>query len=136
MKFVSKLFSVVMLPLAAVLFLGVSQVSAHGDERGERFSNSLNDAHREGHRDLRNLHSEFHEYPSTRKEHKRFHHLLKKEHRQQHRTLSDWQKDYRRNRDWDWRRGDERWSEWDRNEWRHGNRHYKRYDRDWRLGRN
>jgi hypothetical protein len=136
MRFFPKFFSVVMLPLAAVLLFGVPQVSAHGDEGNEHFHKKRNDAHRQGHRDLRGLHSEFHEYPSTRKEHKRFHRLLKKEHRQQHRELTDWQKDYRRDRYWDWRTNDDRWGQRNRDGWRRDHRDYERYNREWRLGGN
>ena len=127
MNLSSRLFLGSMLPLVALLLFYPPQISAHGDERRDRPYDRLDDAHRRGYSDLRGLHSEFHEYPSTRRDHNHFHRWLKRERRDQHR-VSNWHRDPA----WDWRRHDDRWGRWDRKNWRHDShsRNYNRHDRN------
>lgn len=72
------------LPLAAIL-MTAPVVSAHdNDSRGE---------HGQIHRDLGDLHEDFHQTPYSRREHKRFHKQLKREHRALDRELRDGRRD-------------------------------------------
>jgi hypothetical protein len=88
------------LPLAAIL-VTAPVVSAHDNDSQRE--------HRQIHRDLGDIHEDFHQTPSSRREHKRFHRQLKREHRAADRDLRN-----------NWRRSDDRYNYGDRYYDNHG----------------